>query len=315
MLHVAPMVQLTRLTSALAVLANAWFVVLWSRAEPHIPFPLPPELSGPLWQPLLACSMVALGLYAFGAALNDILDLRRDRLLRGDRPLASGSVGLETAVWIVVVTCGLAVLGATWFGDRAILLTLLLQVGVLAYSAAARFIPGAGLLILGAIHVGLMLAPNPHIGFVWPVWLIFVHAVITGALAHVLGRKVPRMSRRAALVLAVGLLAVTGAALVWPYSRGGVPWRAWIAPPVLAILCAVWIVRLVRTHGPGSRVGEKITRYGALWMPLYGVAWLLGTERVSEAALLGVIAGLASLGVTMAREVYGLVTEPVGFRR
>jgi len=309
------MAQLTRLTSALAVVGNAWFVVLWSRAEPHIPFPLPPELSGPLWQPLLAATLVALGLYAFGAALNDILDLRRDRLLHADRPLAAGALGMESAVWIVVITCGLTILGATWFGDRAVQLTLLLQVGILAYHAAARFVPGIGLVILGAIHVGLMLAPNPRIGFIWPVWLIFTHSVFIAAVAHVIGRKVPRLSRRALLAIILGLTAITALALRWPFAHGDVPLRAWIAPPILALLCAIWIVRLIRTHGPGSRVAEKITRYGALWMPLYGVAWLLGTERLREAALLGILAAIASLGVTMAREVYGLVTEPIGFRR
>jgi 4-hydroxybenzoate polyprenyltransferase len=309
------MMQLARLTSALAVVGNAWFVVLWSRAESHIPYPLPPALSGPVWQPLLAATLVAIGLYAFGAALNDILDLRRDRLLHAHRPLAGGSLGLESAVWIVVVTCGLSILGATWFGDHAILLTLLLQLGILSFHAAARFVPGVGLVILGAIHAGHMLVPNLHLGFFWPVWMIFVHATSVAAIAHVIGRKVPKLSRRAILAVILGLASMTFLALRWPHAHGQVPLSAWIAPGVLAGIFALWIVHLIRKHGPGSRVAEKITRYGALWMPLYGTSWLLGTDRVSEAFVLGALTLIASLGVAIAREAYGLLTEPIGFRR
>ncbi len=309
------MIQLTRLTSALAVVGNAWFVVLWSRSESHIPYPLPPELSGPWWQPLSAATLVALGLYAFGAALNDILDLRRDRLLRTDRPLAAGALGIESAVWIVVVTCGLSILGATWFGEHAILLTLLLQLGVLTYHAAARFVPGIGLVILGAIHAGHMLIPNMHLGFFWPVWFIFVHSTSVAGIAHVIGRKVPKLSRRALVAVALGLAAMTALAIRWPDARSAVPITAWIAPCLLAGAFALWVVHLIRRHGPGSRVAEKVTRYGALWMPLYGTAWLLGADRPREGMVLGVLAVVASLGVALAREAYGLLTEPIGYRR
>lgn len=320
------MLQLARVTSALAVVGNAWLVVLWTRAEAaEATFGLRASgLGGPAWQPLLASGLVALGLYAFGAAINDILDLRRDRLLSVDRPLAAGALTTETAVWIVVLTSGLAVLGATRFGTRAVVAVLVLQVLVLAYHTAARFVPAVGLVILGVIHAGTMLLPNPHFGAAWPVWMIVTHAMAVAAVAHVVGRKIPRLSRRAVVAAVVGWLALSvvlfrlsgqGLAATGVPAPVGVTLEAAIAPHLMALVFAAWAWGVVRRHGVGSRASEKISRYGTVWMPLYGAAWLAGMSWLGSAGVLLVVAAVASLGVALAREVLGLVSEPVGYRR
>lgn len=298
-------------------MGNGWFVVLWARARtPTLLVDRPiTGHEGPLIWPLLAVTLVGFGLYAFGATLNDILDQRRDRLMGSNRPIAQGRVAMESAVWIVVVTCGMAVLGATRFGSTAVMIVLGLQLAVLGYNAAARFVPGLGLVILGAMHAGHMLLPNPTSAFAWPVVLIAIHAIGVSAAAHIVGRRTPRLSRRAGVAAATGTIVLTaGIVLVqremWPPALHVFVW-----PIGLGVLFVLWAVHTVRRIGVGSRAAEKISRYGTLWMPLYGVAWLAGAGHWPQAGVLAALAAAASLGVGTLREIYMLVAEPVGYRR
>lgn len=309
--------QLTRLSSALAVVGNGWFTVLWARARtPEVPVDrVAAGLDGALIWPLLAITLVGFGLYGFGATLNDILDQRRDRLLGADRPIARGRVGMEAAVWIVVLTCGMAVLGSTRFGSTAVVLVLGLQLAVLGYHAAARFVPGLGLVILGAIHAAHMVLANAGGAYAWPVIVIVVHAVGVSAAAHLIGRRTPRLSRRAGVAAAIGTLVLIAAILTVQREYRPPNWPVFVGPVMLAAIFAAWAGRLVTKIGPGSRAAEKISRYGTLWMPLYGIAWLAGAGHWREAAILAGLAAVASLGVGTLRELYMLVAEPVGYRR
>lgn len=318
----ASLLHLSRLTMALSVVGNGWFVVLWSRAEAAAGRAAMPEaLRAGQWGPLLAASAVAFGLYALGAALNDILDLRRDRALHADRPIASGQLGMEPAIWLVVGTTALAVLGATHFGPTAVMLVLVLQLGILAYNAAARFVPALGILILACIHAGHMLVPNSAHAWAWAVWTVMTHATAVAIAVHIVGRKNPALSARARVVLVVGWLALSAVLIAWGGRGERVLWPKGLAPlaavlPLaLGAVFAAWGVWSVRRHGMGSRSAEKLARYGALWMPVYGVGWLLGAGHTGEAWLLAGLVLVASAGVALARELAGLLAEPVGYRR
>jgi hypothetical protein len=48
------------------------------------------------------------GLYLFGMVQNDLVDIRRDRLLKVRRPLVTGELGIGTAVVLLILTGGLA---------------------------------------------------------------------------------------------------------------------------------------------------------------------------------------------------------------
>src|SRR5204863_6365650 len=68
--RISPILRLTRVTTAFAVVANSWFVVLWTRAHPEET--AGPDLSaGPLWLQLGGATANALGLFGFGMCLND----------------------------------------------------------------------------------------------------------------------------------------------------------------------------------------------------------------------------------------------------
>lgn len=324
LLRLAPAVRLTRVTSAFAGVANVWFVILWSRAEAEHEGPPPELLREPLWLLLFGGAVMALGLYAFGACLNDVLDVKRDRTLRPDRPLASGRLSLEAALTLVVCTLIAAVAGAALFGTGAVLLLLLVAGAILIFNSAARFVPGIGLVLLGLIYAGHMAVPNIWLRFVWPVWLVMTHALVIATVTHVIGRRVPRLSGRAAAAAVLGWVFWT-VLIAWiGWERTGRPawaWPAWVDPvlPVwplaLAIPLAAWCYAKVRQHGVGPRAADKIGRYGSLWVPLYNAAWLMGAGHYGSGLLVLGLAAATVVGISALRTGYGLVEEPLRYRR
>jgi len=318
----APMLKLTRLTTGFGAVGNLWFVILWSRTTPGEP--LPPYLSEePLWAALTGGLLVGIGLYAFGATLNDLLDLHKDKALgTPGHPIVDGSASLELAVCAVAGSLMMAILGATFFGTGAILLTLVLAVAILIFNALGKYVPGLGMVLLSLIYAGHMLIPNIWMRFMLPVWLVMTHAIAVLALAQYLGRRSPPISRRAAIFAAVGwgvcslmLLALAwdrkGTDGLWPDA---VPMTALIYPGVCVALFIFFIIRRTKRHGTGSKLGERISRYGAIWPTLYACAWLLGAGHEQAALLMAGLSALGFLLMTILRELYAIVDHPVGYR-
>ena len=316
----APMLKLTRVTTGFGAVGNLWFVILWSRTTQteHLPAYLSQE---PLWAALTGGLLVGLGLYAFGAALNDLLDLHKDRALgTPGHPIVDGSASLELAVCAVAGALMMAILGATFFGTGAILLTLVLAVAILIFNALGKYVPGMGMVLLSVIYAGHMLVPNIWMRF--PVWLVMTHAMVVVALAQYLGRRSPPISRRAAIFAGVGwgvcsllLLALAwnrkGTDGLWPNS---VPMSALIYPGICVVLFMLFIVRRTKRHGTGSKLGERISRYGAIWPTLYAVAWLFGAGHETEALLMAALSAVGFVSMASLREFYGLIDQPVGYR-
>lgn len=321
--RLTPALHLTRLATAFSAVANVWFVVLWTSASQQEPG-TPNFRELPLWLLLAGAAVNALGLFAFTTALNDVLDRRRDQIINPERPIPSGRLSLETGVSLVALTLATAVLGATALGTMAVLLTLLVAGAALVFNAAAKFVPGIGLLLLGLIYAGQMVTPNLHLRFVFPVWLVMTHALLVAAAAHVYGRKAPSISLRAG-VFSVGGWVFWSAVMLgvgWYRNRGEggltpdwVRTEAYIAPLVLALVFALLVWRRVRVLGKGARVGEKITRYGALWLSFYSTAWMFGQGHTSEGTVLAILAGAGLLGMTVLREALALVEHSLEYRR
>ena len=318
----APVIKLTRVTTGFGAVGNLWFVILWTRASSAEPG------TGwlgalPLWSALGGGMLVGIGLYAFGAALNDLLDHRRDRALASPgRPLVEGSTSLELAVCAVAGSLVLAVLGATVFGTGAVLLTLALSVAILIFNVFGKFVPGAGLVLLSVIYAGHMLIPNIALAFLVPVWLVMTHAIAVLALAQTLGRRSPPISRRAAAFALAGWGACSIALIALALARAeprtlwpdAVPYSAALYPLAAAALFAVFLVRRTKRHGTGAKLGERIARYGALWPALYGLGWLMGAGHAGSAVLMGalILTGIGAM-VTI-RELGALAHQPVGYR-
>jgi hypothetical protein len=321
--------RLARVTTAFAAVANVWFVILWARAFATEPAP-DPLRTGPLWLMLLGGAIFAVGLYAFAACLNDVLDASRDRALNLDRPFSLGQLSAETAAVATAGTLIAAVVGATVFGTPGVTAALLLAGAILFFHAMGKHVPAVGLVVLAAIYAGHMLVPNWRAQFLLPVWLVMTHAVVVAGLRHVLGGRGPALTPRAALAAALGWLAVTAslAALAWYRGRGILSggtgfglWPDWlplgvlVLPAVLAGAFALWVARLVRTVGPGQRLADKVGRHGALWLGLYAIAWLAGAGLLRPAIIMSVLTLTGFVGMTTLRNLYALVEHPLAYRR
>ncbi|MEQ8317743.1 MAG: hypothetical protein RIE77_02370 [Phycisphaerales bacterium] len=318
--------QLTRFATAFAAVGNVWLVILWTRATPDELTALPvtaPMRTAPLALLLLGGAVAAIGLYAFTLGLNDIVDRRRDRALGADRPIPTGRIGLDLATIIVAGSVFAAVLGASFFGTGAVRLTVLVAAAALAFNVVGKFVPGAGPLLLGLIFAGHMVIPNIQLHFVWPVVVVMTHALAVEWAAWVIGRRSPAISRRAVAAITLGwLFWASVILLIGSYNTSGLEtWPTWpsrmsaLLIAALAITFIIYMSHKVRKTGPGPRAAEKLRRYGAIWLVLYGVAWVV-TEGYWLATM--ILAGLGLVGLivmTVAREAYHLAHQPMGYRR
>jgi len=302
---------------AFGAVSDLWFVILLSRANRDYSYI---EIYNmPLWAALLAGAVVAIGLFAYGAALNDVLDARHDSAFSPDRPIPAGRIRLGQAIVVTISSLLIAVFGSAAMGDWALRITVLIAASILFFNAAGRFIPSVGLVTIGLIHAAHMLIPNVQLTFTLPIWLVMTHAIVIAATIHALEEKRPRIRVKTIIGIASGWLAwsviVLGAG--W-YQQGslwpeGVPvWH--LVWPAFAIGGFVAVAWWKTTTVPGRIAAEKLRRYGAMWQCLYGASWLLALGLIREAMIIGAVAFLGFAGMTIIKEMTSLVARPVMYR-
>lgn len=319
--------RLTRLTTGAAAIGNAWFVVLWSDAFAGSETRAVDADTPALWIRLVLAVVCSMGLFAYGAGLNDVLDAKRDRALRPGRPLAGGGIGLETALAVLSVSLVLAVLGALPLGNGSVLIAMTVALGMLGFNAAGRFVPAVGLLMLGLIYAAHMFVFNPSLRFLWPVWIVMTHAMFAGLASHIIARRVPRISGRAVTFAIVGWIAASIALYTLSFARNGesatagglwvdwVPRDAWIAPAVVVVVYVLYCVYKIRGSQRPGQQAERIWRYAALFQPFHAAAWLFGAGANVGGVILTVLAVCSLAGATMLKEAVGLIENPPAFRR
>jgi len=319
--RISPVLHLTRVSTAFAAVSNVWFIVLWTRAnEAERRVAHGGVVDNELWVALAGGVLLAMGLYCYAMALNDTLDLRRDRALHPDRPLPSGRVSIESAVGLVAGALIAALLGAVLLGIPAVLLTLLTAVAILGYNAAAKYVPSVGLVLLSLIYGAYMVAANAELLFVWPVWLAMTHALIVGALTYRFAGRRPTLNWGMLLAAGMGWVFWSGV-LFWVAARRGAIWPQWVDASAgawvgaIAAGFAIFVIGRTRGSSHPQRTAEKIQRYGAWWLSLYGVGWMIGQGLQKEALILATLSLGGLIGMTALREIYGLLEHPVGYRR
>src|SRR5262245_39454319 len=143
-LRIITAIQLTRLTMAFGAVADVWFVILITRS--HGEYNYLPVYGMNLSWALLAGATVAIGLFAYGASLNDVLDARHDETFSPERPIPAGRIRLGQAIVVTVGALIVAMLGGIQMGIGAAAMTLMTATGILFYNAAGKFIPAIGLI-------------------------------------------------------------------------------------------------------------------------------------------------------------------------
>ena len=183
-LRILTAIQLTRLTTAFGAIADLWLVILITRASDQYGYLRTSEL--PIAGVLLVGAVVAIGLFGFGGALNDLLDARHDSAFSPNRPIPAGRVRAGHAVVVTLGSLLIAMVASAIFGTAGIVLTALAAAGILFYDAAAKHIPSVGLLVIGLVHAVHMLIPNHQLTFTLPLWLAMTHATAVAAALYLL---------------------------------------------------------------------------------------------------------------------------------
>lgn len=322
--------QLTRLSLAFGAVCELWLVTLLTRADPryvHLPV-----YHMPLWKALGCTMLVALGLFAFAASLNDLLDMRHDRRFAPDRPLAAGRIRASSAAFLSFGALMLAIVSASVLGEVALVLTVVVSAAIMFYDAVAKHIPALGIVTVGVVHALNMFIPNHTLGFTLPVWWSMSHAVAIAASVHRFEGKRPYFGTRRILSLAAAWLLCSAALLgggawasqgaataYWPQVAAGdhvtTASPAGIVWPVLALVGFLLLVRTkVAGTGADAVAAEKLRRYGAMWQAVYAAAWLLAAGMAVEAAGMAVLAVVGLVVMTLLKEVNGLSGRPIGWR-
>jgi 4-hydroxybenzoate polyprenyltransferase len=309
-------IRLTRLTMAFGAVSDVWFVILLTRASGE--YAAVEVARMPLGLALLAGAVVATGLFAYAASLNDVLDVRHDTAFSPDRPIPAGRIKLGQAIVVTVASLIITVVAAAPMGRLALWIMLLVAAAILFYNAAGKFIPSVGLVTIGLIHAAHMLIPNPRLSFTLPVWLVMTHAMAIGAAVHNFEDKRPRLGPRGLAALALGWLfwstLIIGSGVlrggIWPQ---GMPLWTLIWPVTAVggfLVVSIWKAGAVH----GSAAAEKLKRYGAMWQALYGAAWLMALGLEVQAAWLAALAVAGFLVMTAIKEITGLSGRPVVYR-
>lgn len=319
--NLAPLLHLTRLTVGIGAVANSWFVVLWSRASTAERATAPAPLTDrPLWLALLGSALCSIGVYAFATVLNDLLDRRRDASLHPARPLPSGKISTTRAAALLAPLLLLGLIGAWIMGWPAVFMTLGVAAAVVAYNTFGKFVPSVGLVLLSLIYGGQMMTANVHLAFVWPVLLAMAHALAVGAMVHRAGERRPVLSRRAKFAAIASWAFWSGVLVgvgvwregVWP---AWVSWKAALLPAMLGLVFLHFGRGVIALNIPAATRAAMIQRAGALWLTLYGAAWLLYQSHHLEAALMAALGILGLLGMTLLRGVFDLAERPIGYLR
>lgn len=313
-------IQLTRLTTAFGAVSDLWFIILYTKAPQNQgEYTMLADLQAmPLPLALLAGALVAVGLFAYGASLNDILDVRHDAAFSPDRPLPAGRIRLGQAVVVTIGALLLALLGSYWLGRRSFLVALLTAAVILFYNAAGKFIPAVGIVTIGLVHAAHMLIANPELTFTLPAWLVFTHAMVIAAMVHALEDKRPRLTRRAMIAIVFSWILWSAVILGAGVMRDGL-WPPYASPvgmiwPTLAAGCFVTVAWWKTRRVQGTAAAEKLKRYGAMWQSLYGAAWLVALGLLAEASFIFIVAVLGFITMTLIKEVVGLTGRPIAYR-
>ncbi|MBM4115507.1 MAG: hypothetical protein FJ252_06510 [Phycisphaerae bacterium] len=275
-------VQAARAGLAYGAMAEGWFAVAIAHRAGR--------LEGDLTALLLAMSVVSLGLFVFGVAMNDVLDRKQDRAVMTERP-GRWLLSVQWLAALAMVSLLAALGAASQFGRSGMLLAGLAAGGIVAYNVLAKFIPAFGFVSLGAIGALHMLVPDQHPGVLLPFWFSMTFTAIVAGIVHRLRQKRPVATVRGMLV-ATALWAAWSSALIWwiaPQTRDPMigfdhPREGILAAIILLIAFVTVSVAMRRSTSGSPRQADRFARLATLTQALMPSAWFLCMGRPGAAA-------------------------------
>ncbi len=303
---------------AYGAIADVWLVILLTREDSA--FADLPASTLPLWVALTAGLIVAVGLFAFGASLNDVLDARHDRAFSPDRPIPAGRIRPQQAVIITSICLAAAAFGAALLGTPAVITFAFVVLGIVLYNGFAKHVPALAFVTIGLLHGAHMAIPNHRFGFTLPIWLSMSHAMAIALLVHRFEEKRPAITPLAIAVTGMGWIFWSATVLTWGWWHTGGSWPLdtpiWpgVLWPIAAVAGFVVVAYAKTRRVDGPAASEKLRRYGAMWQSLYTVAWFAAMGLWKQALMLGGVATGGFVVMTALKELTALSSVPVRYR-
>ena len=245
----------------------------------------------PPWSRFAVAAGVALCLYIYGLILNDICDLRTDRVERPERPLPARQISIRSAALaggaFLAAGLGLALFGG---GTALLCNALLLAAVVTAYDAVLKRQVVSGNLAMGACRgLSFLLAVEPQRWFS-PIGLVALLA--TGYFAAVTG--VARHENESvqhgglAWAPAVLLLAIGGSGTLLPRVPQGSAFPVMAGALLFTSLYAAIYVgwRLTRTRVSPNLTRQAIGLFIRNWTGVQAAVLVFGGATAWLGALL-----------------------------
>ncbi|HIA72782.1 MAG TPA: hypothetical protein EYO01_08830 [Phycisphaerales bacterium] len=310
--------KLTRFSVAIGAIADIWLVLLITK---HDSAYVGTEVYLlPWWSTLLATAVVAIGICAFAAALNDTIDARHDATFHPNRPIPSGWIPIAQAVVLMVSSLLIALLAASFLGAWPVRIGLLTAAAILFYNVVGKHVPAIGIVAVGLIYASHMLIANIELTFTLPVWMVMTHAMVCAMTMYHLEDKRPRLSVRAWVAIFLGWLFWSMVLFYGPLARNGsllpngmeVTELIW---PLAAVAGFALTVRWKLSRAKNSFLAaEKIRRYGALWECMYAAAWLMALNLYWQAMFMFAFAVVSAVVVMLVKEATGATGKPISWR-
>lgn len=309
--------QLVRLPLALAVGSDLWLATLLTRWNPAAADRPASQMAA--WIALALAGLVGGGMLGFAAGMNDLLDHRRDQAMNPGRPLPAGRMRTPHATLVTFGSLLTALMASAAFGDDSLRVALLAAAGIVVWNTGGRHVPALGIPMMGLAHAGVMFIPWPDQPFTLPACLVFVQAVVCGALLHQRTGKRPALTQRSAAALslfatacAAGLVALAGRRGLFEGPGAWEPVGALL--PGAAMAWFGWQVRMAVLQGAPEDSALALQRAVVTTPPAMAAAWCLSMGHgVAGAAFAGTAAACWSLA-WLAREVHGMLAAPPAWR-
>ena len=261
------------------------------------------------WPAAIAVAAMSFGLYTFGMVSNDIIDVRRDRVLAPHVPAGLRAVWDAAGVYpggrLLLIGCGGGFSYAVLFGGG--LKRSSSSSGpfcsssstTLQESLSARW----GFLTLGLIRFFHAAMPQPSLEVIWHPLLIMDHVVILSAMCYWLEGQAPPAQQGPSVGHRLGPAGAESAASGRYHGRPLVAAGLGFAPQALGISRAlvfpgIAIVIFIAFAGAmllsvnsisdksrreradfQRRTGRRLMLFGLLWLVLYDIAFSYGYLR------------------------------------
>lgn len=199
--------------------------------------------------PIAGVMLISACLYSMGMALNDVVDVRRDRDLHPERPLVTGAISWWIGLGTSLAFGAAAVAIAAYVGP-ALKVTLALAGAVLVYDCFAKHLSVIGAVNMGAcralnVAVGLSLSPDFSLGIPF-LFIAFSYVLLVTCVS--LLEESPRLPPYA------GLMALLAIVPLGTAIAGSDPIGRWAG----ALVSIALAIRLCRLRADVESIGGSI---------------------------------------------------------